>query len=278
MPFLPPTLPADAPALAELRAWRDRQERKMRGDHSPFAVERVESFAARSTLGSSPEAAIKLPGEGIPALAGEVLLREGKAILLARDPQLLVNGAFVAEHELEATDWVALGPYRLQYRQPDGGHALRISNLQGEGMKGYQGLKYFPTDERFRVAATFVPSAGNQSFTVDSTHGGPQKLPYAGKLSFVLLGKPFTLDVFVDGDEPEALFLIFRDASSGQESYGVGRYVYVDRGRGGRTTVDFNKAFNPLCAYGPMFFCPIPPRQNLLPVKVLAGEKPYEMP
>ena len=80
---------------------------------------------------------------------------------------------------------------------------------------------------------------------------------------------------FIDDDEPEVLFIIFRDATSGKETYGVGRYVYVARTPDGKTILDFNKAFNPLCAYGPLFFCPIPPKQNHLPVPIPAGEKPY---
>jgi uncharacterized protein (DUF1684 family) len=231
---------------------------------------------ARSSLGSAGDASVKLEGEGIPAHAGEVILREGAAVLVSEHPDLRVNGKFEKEHVLTAEDWVSLGSYRLQLRRPDGKAALRISNLKGQAMLAYQGLKYFDIDTRYRVAADFTPAEGGQSFTVDSSRGGPQRLPYAGKLRFELLGKPYVLDAFVDLDEPEALFIIFRDATSGRESYGVGRYIYVDRTPTGRTILDFNKAFNPLCAYGPLFFCPVPPKQNTLPVRIPVGEKPYE--
>ena len=261
----------------DVMAWRDRQEKKMRGDKSPFAVERVETLEKdRNTLGSAADAAVKLPGDGIPAVAGEVVIRNSKAVLVSQSPQMLVNGKFEKEHILEGTDWVAVGQYRLQLRRPNGKFAIRVSNLKGQAMLQYHGLKYYAFDERYRVPAQFTPDSGKHDFTVESTQGGPQRLPYAGKMSFELFGKPYTLDAFIDGDEPDALFVIFRDASSGKETYGVGRYIYVARSADGKTTLDFNKAFNPLCAYGPLFFCPIPPKQNHLPVAIPVGEKTYE--
>jgi len=275
VPFL--FMLAGSTAHQDVMAWRDRQEKKMRGEHSPFAAERVETLGKeRNSLGSAADAAVRLPGEGIPANAGEVMVHDGKAVLVSSDPGLKVNGKFEKEHTLIAEDWVSLGQYRLQLRRPDGKFALRVSNLKGQSMMAYGGLKYFNIDERYRVPAQFTAASGQQDYTVESSQGGPQRLPYAGKLSFELAGKRYQLDVFIDGDEPEALFVIFRDATSGKESYGVGRYIYVARTESGKTTLDFNKAFNPLCAYGSLFFCPIPPKQNYLPVPIPVGEKPYE--
>lgn len=265
----------------DVKAWREHQDKKMRGDKSPFSVERVEALEKdRTTLGRAADAGIKLPGKDIPAVAGEVVIRGDKAVLLSQSPQLLVNGKFEKEHVLEGTDWVALGQYRLQLRHPNGNLSIRVSNLKGEAMLRYHGLKYYDVDERYRVEARFTPAKGKSDVTVESSQGGPQQLPYAGKISFELLGKPYTLDAFVDGDEPDALFVIFRDATSGKETYGAGRYIYVspgvNQGVNSKTTLDFNKAFNPLCAYGPLFFCPLPPKQNHLPVAIPVGEKPYE--
>jgi uncharacterized protein (DUF1684 family) len=267
---------ADMPGAADVKAWRAHQEQKMRGDKSPFAVERVEILEGEhNMLGSAPNAAVKLPGEGIPAVAGEVVIRGANAVLIPASPQLTVNGKLEKEHTLIGTDWVALGQYRLQIRHPDGKIALRISNLKGPSMMHYRGLQYFDFDEHYRVPAQFTPASGKQEITVESSQGGPQQLPYAGKLTFQLSGHAYTLDAFIDDDEPDVLFIIFRDATSGKETYGVGRYVYVPRPSDGKTVLDFNKAFNPLCAYGHLFFCPIPPRQNHLPIAILAGEKPY---
>ncbi len=281
MLLVPVLMSVGVQAPQDVQAWRKHKDEKMRGEKSPFAAERVVTLEKdTTTLGSGADASIRLPGVGIPSIAGEVVIRGGKAFLVSQDlgpegPKLLVNGAFEKEHALMSTDLISLGPYRLQVRRPDGAFALRVANLKGEAMRRYRGLKYFPFDRRFRVPTKFTPAAGTREVTVESTQGGPQSLPYAGRLSFDLLGKSYCLDAFVDSDEPESLFVIFRDGTSGKETYGVGRYVYVARSVDGATVLDFNKAFNPLCAYGPLFFCPIPPKENYLPVRVLAGEKTY---
>src|SRR5882724_8842969 len=143
---------ADSPsARMDVAAWRDRQEKKMRGEHSPFAVERVDPLEHdRNTIGSASDAAVKLTGEGIPANAGDIVIRNGKAILVSRSPQLTFNGKFEKEHEIGGSDWIALGSFRVQIRRPNGGFAVRISNLKGQAMLRYHGLKYYAEDAHYR--------------------------------------------------------------------------------------------------------------------------------
>ncbi|MFN8012422.1 MAG: DUF1684 domain-containing protein [Holophagaceae bacterium] len=277
-----PALPIPVPMIQsgrmpdDVRAWRTEQDAMMRGERSPLAAERIVALeAARITIGSGAEVRVRLEGAGLPALAGEFVVQDGKVILKATDAALTVNGAFVAERALAPTDRLAFGPYRLQLRRPGGVPTLRVSNLARPEMKGFHGLKYFPYDGRFRVAATFRPSTEAKEVTVEATRGGPQTLRLAGLLTFTLLGKVRALEAYVDGDEPDSLFVLFRDRTSGKETYPVGRYLYVPRGQDGKTTIDFNKAHNPLCAYGPLFFCPIPPKQNHLDVRIPVGEKVY---
>ncbi len=270
--------PTDREAVREIMAWRAQQDRDMRGEKSPFGVESVQLLRReRNTIGRAADADIRLPAPGVPAVAAIALVRGQECVLQAQSPAVRVNGRPVTEHALKFTDRVAIGPYRLQFRRPDGKPALRISNLHSAALRAYTGLKYFPVDLKYRVPASFSPAAGAARMTVEATQGGPQELPLAGKLTFELEGRPFRLDAFVDEDEPDNLFVIFKDTTSGRETYPVGRYVYVPKSRTGesRVVLDFNKAFNPLCAYGPWFFCPIPPKQNHLPLAIPVGEKNY---
>ncbi len=284
MLFLPPPViePQSAKLPPDLKAWRQQQDALMRGERSPLAAERVVSLEGeRTTFGSGTDAALRLEGPGLPALAGELVVREGKVLLVPKsaapgEAPLTVNGeAAAGERALTPADRLALGPYRLQLRRPGGVPTVRVSNLESPAMRTYTGLTYFPYDGRYRVAATFTPSSEAKEVTVEATRGGPQKLRLAGLLAFTLRGRACRLEAYVDGDEPESLFVIFRDRTAGRETYPVGRYVYVPRGAEGRTEIDFNKAHNPLCAYGPLFFCPIPPRQNHLEVRIPAGERTY---
>lgn len=263
----------------EIAAWRAQQDKKMRGEKSPFAVESVQPLTKeRNTIGRAPDADVRLDQPGVPPLAAVAVVRGGREVILeARHPDVKINGQVVREKQLTFADRVAIGPYRLQFRRPGGNPALRISNLNGASMRTYKGLHYYPPDLEYRVPGTFRPAAGNTKVTVEATQGGPQELPLAGKLTFELEGKRFELDAFIDDDAPDELFLIFKDQTNGHETYPVGRYLSVARPKpgSGRVVVDFNKAFNPLCAYGPLFFCPIPPKQNHLPVAIPAGEKTY---
>ncbi len=267
-----------AAARREIAAWRAEQDREMRGEKSPFAVESVRALARESNrIGRAPDADLRLDAAGVPEVAATALVRGQDCILRAHSPLVRLNGRRFSEKTLAPSDWVAIGPFRLQFRRPDGRPALRVSNLRGAAMRAYNGLSYFPVDLRYRLPAEFTPAGGGAKLVVEATRGGPQELPLAGRLSFDFDGRPFRLDAFVDADEPDKLFVIFRDATAGKETYPVGRYVYVRRppAAGGLVTLDFNQAFNPLCAYGPLFFCPIPPRGNHLPFAIPAGEKTY---
>ena len=275
-------------ALREITAWRAQQDKDMRGEKSPLSVESVHVLRReRNTIGRAADADLRLDAPGVPALAATAVVRGQECVLEAHSPLVRVNSH--AAHgqptgqPLKLTDRVAIGPFRLQFRRPEGTPALRVSNLRSAALRSYAGLKYYPVELKYRVPAKFTPSPQANRLVVDATQGGPQQLLLAGKLSFELEGKPFQLDAFVDDDQPESLFVIFKDTTNGGETYPVGRYVYVKKPRAGgdrvdRVVLDFNQAFNPLCAYGPLFFCPIPPRQDHLPVAIPAGEKNYAAP
>jgi uncharacterized protein len=149
---------------------------------------------------------------------------------------------------------------------------------------GFSGLSYYPPDLAFRVSAEVVPfDHPNVVQMATSTGDIRPQLRYA-ELRFRIADQELHLVGFTDpGDaEPEELFVPFRDATSGHETYGAGRYleVAVEHQHNGdeltRTaTIDFNLAYNPYCAYSPYYSCPIPPAENTLPVAITAGERNY---
>ena len=87
--------------------------------------------------------------------------------------------------------------------------------------------------------------------------------------------KKLSLEPMVGEPDDEDYFFIFRDGTSGKETYGAGRYLYTEAARDGRVVLDFNKAYSPPCAFTPYATCPLPPPQNRLPIRVEAGEKDY---
>lgn len=161
----------------------------------------------------------------------------------------------------------------------------QMSPLPPETVAKFQGLNYFPVDANFRIAATFTKTPDEKYFLMPTSSGIAHKYIKVGTLSFRLGDKDYVLSayqserVLTDPKYQEfksSLFIPFRDLTSGKETYGVGRYLYVWMPQTEKTTLDFNLAFNPSCAYGnPNFSCPIPPKDNFLQVEIKAGEKNY---
>jgi uncharacterized protein (DUF1684 family) len=143
----------------------------------------------------------------------------------------------------------------------------------------FTGLKYFPPNEKYRIIAQLKPIENKKTIQL-TTNDGEQKtyLEYAlaefsidNKESSLLI-----LEMIEMGPFRGTLFLAFADGTSANETYGAGRYLDIKKVPGSTSiTLDFNKAYNPYCAYTDKFSCPFPPSQNLLDIPILAGEKRY---
>jgi uncharacterized protein (DUF1684 family) len=143
----------------------------------------------------------------------------------------------------------------------------------------FAGLDYFP--ERADLALTLpLDQSGHgvgDSVDIPTTDGKEKSFSRAGRIRFEVEGVPVELTVFKDSDRG-SLFVPFRDASAGGETYGVGRYLEPQSRPDGTLDIDFNYAYNPFCAYGEGWSCPIPPEENRLAVTIAAGEKAFTNP
>ena len=106
-----------------------------------------------------------------------------------------------------------------------------------------------------------------------NTYGDVDQYTTEGVVEFTLLGQTLRLRPFTT--RPKRFYFVFKDASSGQETYEAARFLYADLLDDGTAVLDFNQAYNPPCAFNPYTTCPIPLRENNLPIKILAGEKDY---
>jgi uncharacterized protein (DUF1684 family) len=151
------------------------------------------------------------------------------------------------------------------------------SPILAEDRDGFQGLKYFDFDPGFRVVATLVPEPHPGIFRVQTTTGDHKEYTRVGRLEFDLQGQTLRLTAFMPpADEPlhgNRLFVPFRDKTSGKETYGAGRYLDLNKRATDQYVIDFNRAYNPYCAYSPYYSCPLPPGENNLPIEVRAGER-----
>src|SRR5690242_16549182 len=154
------------------------------------------------------------------------------------------------------------------------------SALSAEDRATFTGLRYFPYDHALRIEATLTPQPAQTTEELPSSGPHPVQYPRAGTISFTLDGAPMSLAVYWIDVYGGGLFLPFRDATSGTETYGAGRYLFdtvkgADLGvtNDGRLILDFNFAYNPSCAYDPRWVCPLAPPPNRLDVPIRAGER-----
>jgi len=148
------------------------------------------------------------------------------------------------------------------------------SPFVASGVPGFGGLRYFPIDARYRVAAVLRRRPVPEEAFLRTNRDGQSVVRYLGDLEFRLAGRPLRLRLFHAGEGiGTSVFVPFRDATSGRDTYGPGRYVTLELTEDDAYTLDFNRAFNPYCAYTDAYECSFPPAENDLPVPIRAGEK-----
>jgi uncharacterized protein (DUF1684 family) len=142
----------------------------------------------------------------------------------------------------------------------------------------FAGLRYFAPDARYRIAAAVTPFERQDIVQLGTTRGQVRPQRRFAELHFALDGQDCRLVAFADLDDehPSELFVPFRDATTGKESYGAGRYLEVPFAGEESLTLDFNLAYSPWCAYNDAYTCIVPPAENVLPVPVRAGEQTYD--
>ena len=150
---------------------------------------------------------------------------------------------------------------------------IRLRDIESEGVQKFEGIERYPVDQAWRLEATVEQSPEPKMISVTNVLGQTTEQVSPGTLVFTIHEKEYRLDALEEGEE---LFVIFGDPTNEKETYPSGRYVYARRpDEKGKTILDFNKAYNPPCAFTPFATCPLPPKQNVLSVDVRAGEKKY---
>ena len=223
---------------------------------------------------------LRLPG----GTAGKIRLEKGKTTLLpAAGAGLTVDGKPVTAAVELVNDMDAKGPTvvkrgsaQFQVVKRNDRYGIRIKDAESESRRNFKGLDYFPADPKWRVVAKFVPYNPPKKIPITNVLGMTSDETSPGALVFDIGGKEYRLDP-IDEQGEEDLFIILKDQTSRDLTYQPGRYMYAKHpGPDGTTIVDFNKAYNPPCVFTPYATCPLPPPQNVLPLRIEAGEKRYK--
>lgn len=269
-------VPADH--AASVQAWRDKHEQDYRHEYVSIAgLHPLEPGAY--TLGSSPGNRIVISPR-VPPTIGRVTVEGGRVQFdpLPGVPVLFdgneVNGPIVLkEPDAAPAGELTVGNVRVVVHQSGERLWLRVRDPEGDLATGFAGFTWFPIDPSYRVVARFIRDPEPRAFQVVTTFNDLTTYTSEGVVEFELQGRTLRLRPFTT--RPGRLYFVFRDASSGEETYGTGRFLYADLQEDGTVVLDFNQAYNPPCAFNPYTTCPIPLKENDLPVKILAGERDY---
>ncbi len=150
---------------------------------------------------------------------------------------------------------------------------LRVRDRDSAQRRAFKGLEYFPIQENRRVRARFDAFDPPRHIPIVNVLGDQTDMVSPGRLVFELDGVTHSLETLYETPEKKDLFIILRDRTSGESTYPAGRYMHVPLPVNGETEVDFNRAYNPPCAFTDFATCPLPPKHNWLKVKIEAGEK-----
>jgi uncharacterized protein (DUF1684 family) len=232
-----------------------------------------------NTAGSDKRNAIVLPAS-TPARLGRFVLtgtqtrfepEPGVAVTLRDQP--IAAAIDLKDDGGPGADELRIGDVRIVVHVSGTSRALRVRDPNGPLAKGFRGFTWFPIDLKYRVVGRFIKDAESRALKIPNTYGDIDEYRTEGVVEFELAGQKLRLRPFTT--RPKRFYIVFRDASSGKETYETARFLYADLLDDGTTVLDFNQAYNPPCAFNPYTTCPIPLRENRLTVKVLAGEKAY---
>lgn len=265
---------------SDVEAWRAKVEKSLRSDNGWLTLAgRHELSSGANSVGSASDNQIVLTPGLAPAHLGTIDIGEDKVTLKLAPGVEMFNARSdpigfserTLKTDLDRRDWVYLG--RLSFhviKRDEGKYILRVSDLESDVRKNFAGRLWYDVKPALRVDARYVPYDGKK-IDIVNVLGEVTQEPVAGYLEFKLNGRTHRLDALADPGEP--LFVIFSDQTGESTTYPSGRFLEVALPKNGRTVIDFNKAYNPPCAFSAYTTCPLPPPQNVLKTRVAAGEK-----
>ena len=274
-------LQADDAYVRELTKWRQDREASLKEDTGWLTVAGLFFLnQGRNTFGSGPLNDIVLPSAA-PAEAGTFEVEANKVVMRAKLP-LAVNGKEMTVAELKPAaggkpaDQLTMGGLTAFVHLSGDRLAIRLRDKNSEIRRNFTGLKWFSPNEAYRVTARFEPYAVPKTVKVPNILGDLETYTAPGLVAFTLNGQEQKLEVFESGTgDRKRFFIVFRDLTSGKETYPSARFLYADLPVNGQTMLDFNKAYNPPCAFNPYTTCPLPTEQNRLRIRIEAGELDY---
>ncbi|MEN9557185.1 MAG: hypothetical protein RLZZ232_3471 [Planctomycetota bacterium] len=270
----------DADWHQETMAWRAAREQKLKAPDGWLSVSGLFYLkTGDQTFGSAADCQIHLTSASLPNIAGTLTVTERSISFRAADGVSLrlndrnVNTGFLRIDpvlpEADSPDRLTIGTTSLQLIRRSGRLAIRSRDSANPLIAAFPGERWYPPDRKYRVVGTFTPYTEPKTLMIQNIQGESHEETLGGFAEFRIGDQDFRLEAIADS--PETLFFIFKDHTSGQETYGAGRFLTVPRPVGSTIVLDFNRAYNPPCAFNPFTLCPVPPAENHLAIAITAG-------
>jgi uncharacterized protein (DUF1684 family) len=263
---------------AEIKAWRHARVERLQSPTGWLSLAGLFWLSeGQNSFGSDDSNDVIFPAKAPPCM-GVLELRDGQvSVAIAPDVRVVWQGQPVRAKKLHSDisgtptvlEWGSLSWHIIE-RQ--GRLGLRLKDSDSPRFDNFNGVDNYPIQAAWNLPAKLERYHPPKKIAIGDITGGISEETCPGALVFDKDGQTFRLEPVGDGTGP--LFVMFADQTSGVDTYGAGRFLYVELpDSAGKTCIDFNKAYNPPCAFTPFATCPLPPPQNRLALKIMAGEK-----
>ncbi|MBS0558258.1 MAG: DUF1684 domain-containing protein [Proteobacteria bacterium] len=271
---------ADSAYVRQIQDWQSKRVERLRAPGGWLTLVGLDWLKdGNNTLGSAKDSDIVLPKA--PARLGTITLDHGKAaIVLDAKSGATIDGkpqreAILLDDSHDKPTMVAWGTVSFYLIQRGDKFGLRVKDTDAPTRTQFAGLEYFPIDPSWRIEAKWEAYDPPHEVEEPNVLGQIDKVVVPGAAVFERDGVAYRVEPVVETPGDTEYFLVFADKTSGHETYGAARFVYTEPPKDGKIVIDFNKAYNPPCAFTPYATCPLPTSQNRLKLRVTAGEKKY---
>jgi uncharacterized protein len=264
---------------SQIAEWRQIMEDRLRAEDGWLTLTGLYWLNEGSnTVGGDPNSDVPLPPNRAPNQIG-ILNYDGDTVnfTVTCDEPVLIDNIPAKTAQLQPTTaetgatTVTIGSVTFFVIKRGDQHGIRMRDTNHPLRQAFTGRKWFPVDNAYRVTATFVPHDSPRTIEVMSSAGMLTPMDNPGVVTFNMNETMLTLEAFTESENE--LWFIFKDGTNGKSTYGAGRFLKAHLSPEGLVDLDFNRAYNPPCAFTDFATCPLPPKQNILPLEIPAGER-----
>lgn len=265
----------------EIKQWNQKRIERLKADDGWLnLVGRTWLKPGENKFGSAKDNDVVIESNKVPDYTGVFIFQDSTVTMKVND------GVDVLHNEIPVKEMIMIGDHKkemtvFQYATIKWNlivrnelYGIRFRDLESEAVKNFSGIERFPVNEDWRILADFETYDPPKKISVPNVLGQVDEELSPGAIVFTRDNQTYRIEAVDAGDR---LWFIFADGTSGEETYGGGRFLYTDKADStGKVVVDFNKAYNPPCVLTKFATCPLPPKENYIKLRITAGEKMWK--